>query len=150
MRHRASEPDSEPTAEPTRRSEPPLAPLLALQRAAGNRAVTALVARFIGPVPPVGLDLLRIVGLPSGRLRVLLDALERGPDESGRVGVQFGDQSFTFEGAQIENTIRIVRDRLRALRMSEFAVRRAPLLEEMQAALTDEGRRLLAARLREF
>lgn len=149
MRDRVREPDVEPEPDRTERREP-VVPLLALQRAAGNRAVTALVARFIGPPAPAGLDVLRIIGLPSDHLRILLDALEKGPDDTGRVNVHFGAESFTFEGAQIPNTIRIVRDRLRSLRMGEFALRRAPLQEEMQAADTDEGRRLLAARLREF
>jgi hypothetical protein len=150
VRDRTREPDVEPESVRRERGEPPLPALLLLQRAAGNRAVTALVSRFIGPPPPVGFDFLRIVGLPSDHLRIMLDALEKGPDETGRVSVHFGAESFTFEGAQIASTIKVVRDRLRSLRMGEFALRRAPMQEEMQAAETDEGRRLLAARLREF
>ncbi len=150
MRDRTRERDPNAEADRSQTREPPPEPLLLLQRAAGNRAVTALVSRFLGPPPPVGFDFLRIIGLPSDHLRVLLDALEKGPDDTGRVSVQLGPEAFTFEGEQIANTIRVVRDRLRSLRMGEFAVRRAPLQEEMQAVESDEERRLHAARLREF
>ena len=137
---RAGEPGSEP------RAPEPLNAVLALQRAAGNRAVAGILARdFLDALTPPGSD------TPSGR-RALVRTM--GAAETAAAWLQLRDGSgldlpggsFLIDADERATLLPLLQQRKESF-FTDFATGRAPLLTTMQSAADPAARHTAIAAL---
>jgi len=147
---------------------PPLAAVLALQRAAGNQAVARLLARNgLGPAtappqpapPPFGPADAGLAS-PSRHAAALEQAtpvytahahrsLQRGLDADGKAVVDLPNGCFIIDAAEAEALKPLAFDRKEKY-FTDFAAAREPLFEAMRTAKTDAERRTATVSLREL
>jgi hypothetical protein len=128
--------------------------LLQLQRSAGNRAVTAMLARQpLLSFAPTG-------HTPEGRLRSVerLDPvgaarahqqLKGKPDSSGKGSIDLADGCFIIDAAEME-ALRPVAKARKEHAFTDFAARRQPLFDAMTAAADPTARHEAIVKLSTF
>jgi hypothetical protein len=138
---------------------PAHADVLALQRGAGNQAVS----RHLSRLRPRGRVLARYVDQPAAQdlldvlptlsvveLRAVLRSLDSPPLTGDRVPVTFGNQSRSVALADAVQLRSATAEQLRMALMRDLADGRRPLFAAMTAATTDADRRARTVALRAF